>query len=54
MKFYNYLNEESIEEREIKKCVKYIQDNCKPFLKEYKKLNINLFLYSGRKKKIDM
>jgi hypothetical protein len=55
MKFYSYLNEESVEKRELKRCVKYIQNNCKPFLKEYKKINMkNDFLYSGRKKNFDM
>jgi hypothetical protein len=55
MKFYSYLNEQLNEEKII---VDFIKKNCKPFIKEYKKSGLSIdkneFLYSGRKKKIDM
>jgi hypothetical protein len=47
MKFYNYLNEENIDE-----IISLIKRDCQPFLKDWRKTG-NDFLYTGKKIKKD-
>ena len=49
MKFKSYLNE-SISSEEI---ISLIERDCKPFLRDWNKLNTDDFLYSGRQDNVD-
>jgi hypothetical protein len=46
MKFSQYLNEKDYDLNEIKFL---LERDCKPFLKDWRKLNTDNFLYTGRK-----
>lgn len=48
MKFYNYINEQEFNQRE-QDIIEYLED-CKPFLKDWKKCNTDDLLMSGRKR----